>query len=165
MRIEQATEAWTAYLRDVRRLSPATVRAYRSDLADLIVVVGDLPLAELQLDHLREWLWSSAKAGLARTTIARRTAAVRAFCDWALEHGLIPIDPSLRLVAPKRGRSLPRIATASAMTGILDGAAQQAADGDPIALRVGNSMIALRRAQAALIEVDPHAAALREAAE
>lgn len=37
--------------------------------------------------------------------------------------------------------------------------------GDPIALRVGNSLIALRRAQAALIEVDSHPVPLREAAE
>lgn len=37
--------------------------------------------------------------------------------------------------------------------------------GDPIALRVGNTTIALRRAQAALIEVDAHPALLREAAE
>lgn len=37
--------------------------------------------------------------------------------------------------------------------------------GDPIALRVGNMTIALRRAQAALIAVDTQAPALREAAE
>lgn len=37
--------------------------------------------------------------------------------------------------------------------------------GDPIALRVGNSTIALRRAQAALIETDVLAPARREAAE
>lgn len=37
--------------------------------------------------------------------------------------------------------------------------------GDPIALRVGNSLIALRRAQAALIEVDIQTLARREAAE
>lgn len=37
--------------------------------------------------------------------------------------------------------------------------------GDPIALRVGNMTIALRRAQAALIEVDPMVGSLREAAE
>ena len=30
---------------------------------------------------------------------------------WAVEEGLIVTDPSLRLVAPKRGRTLPRIAT------------------------------------------------------
>lgn len=37
--------------------------------------------------------------------------------------------------------------------------------GDPIALRVGNMTIALRRAQAALIEVELQAPARREAAE
>ncbi|KAA9110707.1 tyrosine recombinase XerC [Microbacterium rhizomatis] len=135
MRIDGAVDAWTTHLRDVRRLSPATVRAYRSDLADLVGTIGDRDLANVDLDQLREWLWSSTKAGLARSTIARRTAAVRAFFDWALESGHIPADPSLRLMAPKRGRSLPRIATAGAMSDLLDAAATRAADGDPIALR------------------------------
>jgi integrase/recombinase XerC len=135
MRIAEASDAWAAHLREVRRLSPATVRAYRSDLADLATVVGDIPIDELDLEHLREWLWSDSKAGLARSTIARRTAAARAFCDWALEAGHIAADPSLRLIAPKRGRTLPRIATAPAMTEILDAAADRAASGDVVALR------------------------------
>ncbi|WP_375384112.1 tyrosine recombinase XerC [uncultured Microbacterium sp.] len=135
MRIDEAADAWATHLRDVRRLSPATVRAYRSDLADLVAVIGDRELADVDLERLREWLWAGTKAGLARSTIGRRTAAVRAFFDWALEAGHIAVDPSLRLMAPKRGRTLPRIATAAAMSDLLDDAARRAADGDPIALR------------------------------
>lgn len=135
MRLSTAADAWAAHLRDVRRLSPATVRAYGSDLADLIALIGDVPVSAVDLEQLREWLWSASKAGLARSTIARRTAAARAFCDWALEAGHISVDPSLRLVAPKRGRSLPRIATSAAMSAVLDGAAARAGEDDPLALR------------------------------
>jgi integrase/recombinase XerC len=60
---------------------------------------------------------------------------VRAFFDWAAEHGIVTHDPSLRLLAPKRGRTLPRVATASAMAGVLDAATARAADDDPVALR------------------------------
>ena len=57
--------------------------------------------------HLREWLWQATQRGDARSTLARRTAAARGFFAWAAETGLIDVDPSLRLVAPKRGRTLP----------------------------------------------------------
>lgn len=41
----------------------------------------------------------------------------------------------MRLVAPKRGRSLPHVATADAMSGLLDAARTVADEGDPLALR------------------------------
>ncbi|MFH8250080.1 tyrosine recombinase XerC [Microbacterium sp. B2969] len=135
MRIEDAVDAYAAQLRDVRRLSPATVRAYRSDLADLAASVGDVPVAEVDLEHLREWLWNATKRGDARSTIARRTAAVRGFFAWLTEMQSIPADPSLRLVAPKRGRTLPAVATLDAVATLLDALGRKAAEGDPIALR------------------------------
>jgi integrase/recombinase XerC len=135
MRIVEATEAYTRHVRDVRRLSPATVRAYAADLADLADSTGDVELSDIDLEHLREWLWRATKRGDARSTIARRTAAARGFFAWALETGLTTTDPSLRLVAPKRGRTLPHVAAADAVGDLLDQLARTAAEGDPIALR------------------------------
>ena len=135
MRIDDAAEAYTAHLRDVRRLSPASVRAYRSDLADFAASVGIDALADVDLEHLREWLWSATKRGDAKSTIARRTAAARGFFGWAVEQGVIPADPSLRLVAPKRGRSLPAVAQADALARLLDELEASARGGDPLALR------------------------------
>lgn len=135
MRIVEATDAYTRHVRDVRRLSPATVRAYAADLADLAESTGDVELGAVDLEHLREWLWRATKRGDARSTIARRTAAARGFFAWALETGLTPTDPSLRLVAPKRGRTLPHVAAADAVGALLDQLGRTAAEGDPIALR------------------------------
>ncbi|WP_345802788.1 tyrosine-type recombinase/integrase [Microbacterium sp. AZCO] len=135
MRIDEAAESYTAQLRDVRRLSPATARAYRSDLADLAASMGDVPVEDVDLEHLREWLWNATKRGDARSTIARRTAAARGFFAWLTEAGIIASDPSLRLVAPKRGRSLPAVATAPAVATLLDELGRAAAAGDPVALR------------------------------
>ena len=73
--------------------------------------------------------------GDARTTIARRTASVRGFFAWALEAGLVETDPTVRLVAPKRGRALPHVATAGTLDDVLAAASARAADGDVIALR------------------------------
>ncbi|WP_438352759.1 tyrosine recombinase XerC [Microbacterium sp. CJ88] len=136
MRMDDAVTAWLDELARVRRLSPATVRAYRSDLADLSAgITADVALAEVTLEDLRAWLWDATRRGDARSTIARRTAAVRGFFAWATEAGHIPTDPGVRLVAPKRGRTLPAVATAEALEGVLERMASAAASGDPLALR------------------------------
>ncbi|WP_309068656.1 tyrosine recombinase [Microbacterium sp.] len=135
MLISRATEAFAVHLEKVRRLSPATVRAYRNDLRGLAEVTGDIELADIDLEHLREWLWHATKRGDERSTVARRTSSARTFFRWAHEEDLVPVDPSLRLVAPKRGRSLPHVATADALREVLDRLEQRAQDGDPVALR------------------------------
>lgn len=135
MRIEQAVDAYVRHVAEVRRLSPATVRAYGSDLASLVVACDPDELGDVDLERLRDWLWQAVQRGDSRATIARRTAAVRGFFAWAADAGLIDVDPSLRLVAPKRGRTLPKVATADALSAVLERLQASAAEGDPIALR------------------------------
>lgn len=135
MRLSDAADAYARELSDVRRLSPATVRAYSADLRDLLAVIGDRKLADVDLEHLREWLWVATRRGDARSTLARRTAAVRGFFAWARQTERIGADPSLRLVAPRRGRPLPKVATAPAMAAVLRDAEVRADGGDALALR------------------------------
>ena len=135
MELSAAAALYAGHLTDVRRLSPATVRAYGGDLRELAQATGDLDLDLIDLDTLRDWLWRASERGDARSTIARRTACARGFFAWAVYEGLIPLDPSVRLVAPKRGRTLPKVATASALHDLLDSAEAAGAEGDIVALR------------------------------
>ena len=135
MELTQAVDAFAEHLRTVRRLSPATVRAYRTDLADLAASVKTTTVGEIDLEALRDWLWSATQRGDARATLARRAAAARSFFQWAHEQQVIPHDPSLRLIAPKRGRSLPTVASQDAMAALLDERRDAASGGDPVALR------------------------------
>ncbi|WP_460795690.1 tyrosine-type recombinase/integrase [Microbacterium sp. GXF0217] len=135
MDLMAAAEAFATHLATVRRLSPATVRAYRSDLRDLAASVGDVAIRDVDLDALREWLWQATQRGDARSTLARRAAAARSFFAWAKDEELLSIDPSLRLITPKQGRSLPTVASRDGMRALLDAQRSLAADGDPAALR------------------------------
>ncbi|WDG16719.1 tyrosine recombinase XerC [Microbacterium sp. Clip185] len=135
MMLATAIEAWCDHLADVRRLSPATVRAYGSDLRDFVALSGVEQVADADLEELREWLWKATNRGDSRATIARRTASARGFFGWAREQGIIPTDPSLRLIAPKRGRTLPAVASAPALRELLGDLARDSADGDPVVLR------------------------------
>ncbi|MGS0560469.1 tyrosine recombinase XerC [Microbacterium aurugineum] len=135
MELTAAAEAFVDHLERVRRLSPATVKAYRSDLRDLAASTGSVQLEDVDLDALRDWLWHATQRGDARSTLARRSAAARSFFRWAHEQELVSQDPSLRLVTPKRGRTLPTVASREAMTALLDEYRDDAAAGDPVDLR------------------------------
>lgn len=136
MDLSSAVDAYLHQLVHVRRLSPATVRAYRADLSDLTDGAGrETPLGDVDLESLREWLWRATQRGDARSTIARRTSTVRGLFAWALDEGLVDTDPSLRLMSPKRGRTLPKVATAATVRGVLDGLRDRAAAGDALLLR------------------------------
>ena len=135
MRVSEAVEGYLAHLGSVRRLSPATVRAYRSDLLDLVRAARDPDLREIDVETLREWQWDATTTGLSKATAARRTSTAKGFFSWAHEEGLIAADPGQRLVAPKRGRTLPTVATAPALSALLTEAEAAARDGDPVALR------------------------------
>jgi integrase/recombinase XerC len=136
MRISEAVERYAAHLARVRRLSPATVRAYRSDLSDLRTLLDDPDLRDVDVEDLREWLWVATQRGIVRTSLARRTASVRGFFAWAHEAGHRPDNPALRLVTPRRGRTLPTIASSPSLSALLDEVRARADEtGDPIALR------------------------------
>ena len=135
MRISEAVEGYLSHLGSVRRLSPATVRAYRSDLADLTRASGDPEMRDIDVETLREWQWDATTSGLSKATAARRTSTVKGFLAWAREEGVIDADPAQRLVAPKRGRTLPTVATAPALEGLLSRMEAAAQTGDPVALR------------------------------
>lgn len=135
MRLDDAAAAFLEHLDKVRRLSPATTRAYAADLRDLRSRLSDDDITAVTVDVLRDWLWFATQRGDARATIARRTATARTFFGWAHEEGLVTVDPSLRLVTPKKAQTLPAIATAHNLETVLEGMKAAAAEGDPIALR------------------------------
>lgn len=135
MEVSAAIDAYISHAGSVRRLSPATVRAYRADLTDFHASMSHAQISDIGIEDLREWLWLATQRGDARSTIARRTASIRGFFSWAQEAGLIAADPSSRLVTPKRGRTLPHVATASSLSEVLADLSTAAAEGDPVALR------------------------------
>jgi integrase/recombinase XerC len=147
------------YLRSERSRSEHTIRAYASDVtnlgrhlaerhraprppdddapaqAALVERAAEAALVEATLADLRSWLSAQSQGGAARSTIARRAAAVRTFYRWAVRTGWLAVDPSLRLVAPKRPGRLPAVLRQSDAVGLLDVAAVAADDEDPIHVR------------------------------
>ncbi|BDI21916.1 tyrosine recombinase XerC [Herbiconiux sp. L3-i23] len=138
MDLEQAVGRFAHALDTERGFSANTIRGYRTDLTDLarFAVRADVRSVDaVGLELLRDWLFDATERGLARASLARRTAAARTFFGWALREGLTPVDPSLRLRAPKSRGALPRVLAAPQTESLLGSLEVAAADGDPVAVR------------------------------
>ena len=95
-----------------RALSRHTVRAYHGDIQSLLEYAARSGIEDpgsLDLITLRGWLAGQHQAGAARTTLARRGAAARAFTAYAHRQGWLAVDPGQQLGTPKAHRVLPEV--------------------------------------------------------
>lgn len=137
--MESVLDAFDQYLALERGRSDHTRRAYLGDLRSLFAFLDErtpgADLGSLTLPVLRAWLSAQAAAGTARTTLARRTSAVKTFTAWAVRRGLMASDPATRLQMPKARRTLPAVLRQDQARDALDAADSGAQQGDPLALR------------------------------
>lgn len=98
--------------------SPNTVKGYVSDLATLAGYADTFDA--FTLEALRTWLADALTAGRSRATLARRTAAARAFSTWAYRQGYIDHDAAARLKAPKVNRALPNVVRGERATELVE---------------------------------------------
>jgi integrase/recombinase XerC len=112
-----------AFHRSLGGLSPATVRAYISDLESFTTWAergGARGPADVDRIVLRRYLAYLATRRYAKATIARKAAAVRTYFSWCHRRGLIAGDPSARLTAPKPASRLPRVLGRSELHALLE---------------------------------------------
>ena len=137
MNLDRAVDEFARYLGAERGFSPNTVRSYSADLARLSEFAegqGVDDSAGLSLDLLRDWLWQGTQDGLAKSTLARRSAAARGFSAWLAKREGTP-DSAARLKSPKPDRPLPRVLTRPQLVDILASLEAKAATGEPNAVR------------------------------
>ena len=95
-----------------RNASPATVRAYRSDLGAFLAFLegSDLPTDVGIVDPLtvRAWLARLRKEGQERSSVARKVSSLRSFFRHLTREGVIAENPLDRVIAPQFRRRLPR---------------------------------------------------------
>ena len=139
VQLEAVLEEFDEYLALQRGRSEHTRRAYLGDLRALFAFLAerspDADLTRLTVPLLRSWLAAQAAAGAARTTLARRTSAVKTFTAWALRAGLIEGDPATRLQVPKARRTLPSVLREDQALDAMEAANLGAEQGDPLAVR------------------------------
>jgi integrase/recombinase XerD len=108
-----------------------TLAAYRNDLERAAECCGSLGSATSdELSRLgAEW------SGLAPSTVARRSAALRRFFGFLVDDGLREDDPSAALPRPRFERPLPRILDETEIQRMFEAAEDRAASGEMTAVR------------------------------
>lgn len=101
-----AVTAWRAHLCAERQVSPHTLRAYLTDVRDFLAAAAPGDLDTLRPSDVRHWL-RTLDGRMARSSIARKLAAVRGFCRFLARSGRLPADPCVGIAAPRRRRPLP----------------------------------------------------------
>jgi integrase/recombinase XerC len=105
-----AVEQFLRSLAVERGASPHTLRSYRADLTDCaaFLAAGRLgPLVGADARTLRAYLAALHERGLARTSIARRLAALRSFFRFLMRRGRASANPARDVSTPKLPRKLP----------------------------------------------------------
>ena len=126
-----------AHIENAKGYSPNTQRAYRSDIAELVDFAraqSVLSTERLDVELIRDWLFSVSEAGAAKSTIARKSASVRAFTAWLNRQTILPTDPGLRLKTPKSSRTLPTVVSREVLAEVFQKLANGAQTGDPTKL-------------------------------
>jgi integrase/recombinase XerC len=134
--LERAQVEFSTYLRSSKGYSPNTLKAYLADLQDLTLILGAERSAEvITLESLRDWLWRQSEKGASKATIARKSAAARAFTLWLHKAGYLAEDPGLRLRSPKAGRSLPKVVSRESLDQVFSALESRATLDSPSGLR------------------------------
>lgn len=127
--LREHLKAFLRFLELNRNVSPHTVRAYESDVAQYLawvaagreVRISQLPVSGLDAQSVRDWVAALNRAGQARATVARKLSGARAFMQYLRREGIIEHDPTAAAVAPRLDKTIPVHLSEAEMAALLDG--------------------------------------------
>ncbi len=122
-------EALADYLRHLaleKNASALTVKSYREDLSQAVQFFREkygeqgLTPARVSSRHLLAFTVWLHEQQYAKTTIARRIAAVRSWFRFLCRQGVIPSNPAEGLRGPRQDKKLPHFLARDALTNLLE---------------------------------------------
>lgn len=126
MTLERALADFLTHLGLEQNASPQTVKSYREDLTQTLsfcreyLKKSDTFPVDWTIRTLRAFAAWLHGQGYAKTTIARRLAAVRSFGKHLCRHGLLSANPADALRGPKKDRPLPHVLQIADVMKLLD---------------------------------------------
>ena len=123
--MREQLQSFLEYLRYNRNASVHTVKAYRSDLSQLLAFLDQraapraATLSDLDHRNIRAFLGELYRRGDAGASTARRLAAIRSFGRYLCRTGQLEQDPGAPLQAPRVERKMPAHLDVAAMEELL----------------------------------------------
>jgi tyrosine recombinase XerC len=126
--MKKAIQKYLRYLKIERNASPHTITSYENDLKQFLTFCSahfdvdeeNVGLNKIERITIRLWLGELSERGLAKSTIARKVAAVRSFFKYCFKRGHVQKNPAHLLVVPKKDRPLPKTASREDIERMLD---------------------------------------------
>ncbi len=116
-------ESFLKYLKNQKRYSVRTIRAYSDDLEQFYAFCGFSPDEEqiLQVDHkqIRKWIASLIDNRISARSVRRKISALKSFYKYLHKEGMVPDNPVKRIVPPKIEKKLPAFVSADHMHTLL----------------------------------------------
>lgn len=159
-----AVAAYLAELAEQRRQSPHTVSNYRRDLLRLLTLAGEIPLAELQVHHIRRFVAQLHGQGLSGRSLARLLSAWRGFFKWLGRGDAVLVNPCEGVRSPKSPKHLPNALSVDEAARLLE----PDDESDPVLAARDSAMFelfyssGLRLAELAALDCDALDSALHE---
>ncbi|MBF0456787.1 MAG: tyrosine recombinase XerC [Nitrospirae bacterium] len=98
------------YMEVERNASPHTLRAYLKDLEEFAIFVKKDP-ASIDMYDIRGFVAAQSKKGLAKASVMRRLATVKAFFNYMSGEGVVKTNPARLVPSPKIPKYLPNFLT------------------------------------------------------
>jgi integrase/recombinase XerC len=124
--MEEALADFLRHLALEKNASVFTVKSYREDLNQALeffrgrLAGKALEPAQLTTRLLRAYLAWLHEQGYAKTTMARRLAAVRSWCRFLCRQGVLNTNPAQGLRAPRQDRNLPHFLSEEDLARLLE---------------------------------------------
>ncbi len=112
-----------SHLSDERKLSTNTTSAYRTDLeqfSQFVAERGKHAWDRLDRDDVLAFVLFLKERRYAPSTLARRTAAVKSFCTYLHQGGVLATDPTAELDSPRVDRTPPKAITVNLVDELLE---------------------------------------------
>jgi integrase/recombinase XerC len=123
--MKEAIAKYLEYLQSVRNSSPHTVLNYRKDLEQFLAYLtppASRPPALTGIKHpmIREFVAHLHDHGLAKSSVARKLAALRSFFKYCVREGHVKENPARLVPTPKLPKRIPSVLSAEEMNGFLN---------------------------------------------
>jgi integrase/recombinase XerC len=120
-----AIAKYLEYLQSVKNSSPHTILNYRKDLEQFLTYLSPpaaRPPALTDVTHslIREFVAHLHDHGLAKSSIARKLAALRSFFKYCVREGRLKESPARLVPTPKLPKRIPSVLSAEEMNGFLN---------------------------------------------
>ncbi len=126
--MEKMIEKYLRYLKIERNASVHTITSYKNDLTSFNnfcktqfeIAPSNVDINLVTRLTLRLWLGNLSEEGLAKSSIARKVAALKSFFKYCFKRGYIEKNPAHLLVIPKKEKTLPKTVTPDDIVRLLE---------------------------------------------